>query len=62
MIQDNKFRVGSMISLYSKWDNNKYYGVIRHIRNKSEIAYIQFLPIHDYEDQWVTFDSISLIS
>lgn len=62
MTQDNKFHVGNMVSLNAKIDNCKYYGIIKHVRYKSEIAFIQFLPIHGFEDQWVTFDSISPVS
>lgn len=56
------YHVGQMVKVeFTEYNNSKpvdAYGLIRHLRNKSRIAYIQFLPIHDREDQWCTFDSL----
>lgn len=34
------------------------HGMITQLRNRSEIAFIQFLPLEDLEDRWCTFSVI----
>ena len=34
------------------------YGIIREIRYKSQIAFLDFLPLHKLENRWVTFSSM----
>lgn len=60
------YRLGEMVKVKVKFfsdkgDHDGYrlaYGMITQLRNKSEIAYIDFLPIEDMENQWVSFSSM----
>ena len=61
----NQFREGQMVKIvrprYSKGDDYTAYGVIRYIRKVAGIAYIQFLPICNMDDCWVSFASMTLV-
>lgn len=60
------YRLGEMVKVKVKFfseegEHDGYrlaYGMITQLRNKSEIAYIDFLPIEDMENQWVSFSSM----
>jgi hypothetical protein len=60
------YRLGEMVKVKVKFFSDKgdhdgyrlIYGMITQIRNKSEIAYIDFLPIEDMANQWVSFTSM----
>jgi len=34
------------------------YGMITQLRNRSQLAYVQFLPIEEVSDQWVVFNAM----
>lgn len=62
----SNYRLGQMVKVKVKFyteegehDGYRFaYGVISQIRNKSEIAYIDFLPLSETANQWVSFDSM----
>lgn len=62
----SSYKLGEMVKIKCKiWNidspgqSYRYaYGMITQIRVKSKIAYIQFLPIENVVDQWITFDVI----
>lgn len=60
-----QYRLGEMVKVKCKTferdlqSEYKYaYGMITQIRNKSEIAYIDFLPLEEMQNQWVSFSSL----
>ena len=62
----SNYRLGQMVKVKVKiltdmGDHDGYrlaYGMITQLRNKSEIAYIDFLPLEDLTNQWVSFSSM----
>ena len=60
------FKKGQMVrtelSLYRKegeeQEKENVYGIVKDIRYKSEIAFLEFLPLHKLENRWVAFSSL----
>ena len=60
------FKKGQMVKTTFIYSSNEQsprteqvaYGIIREIRYKSEIAYVEFLPLHNTENRWMTFASL----
>lgn len=62
-----RFKKGQMVKTeinvylkdYGGPEKENAYGIIREIRYKSEIAFLEFLPLHKLENRWVAFSSMS---
>lgn len=60
------YKIGQMVKVKVKFytdegehDGTKFaHGMITQLRNRSEIAYVEFLPLENYSDQWVSFDAM----
>lgn len=61
------YKLGDMVKVNIKMFNKNTqdisyriaHGMITQLRNKPEIAYVEFLPIENTSNQWVSFEAMS---
>ena len=63
----NEYKLGDMVKVNIRTFNRTTnengtriaHGMITQLRNKSQIAYVEFLPIEDTNNQWVSFQAMN---
>lgn len=62
----NEYKLGDMVKVNIRTFNRNTnengtriaYGMITQLRNKSQIAYVEFLPLENTNNQWVAFGAM----